>query len=257
VPGRTSDEDEMDTPKKPFGGKAYGHIAHLPGSRLGPGDHRVNDGQARICCSQSRDRHDDVIVQEKLDGSCCAVGNLAGQIVALGRAGYPAETSPYPQHQLFATWVRQREWRFLQLLDDGERAIGEWLAQAHGTRYALPHEPFVLFDIIQPGVDTQHGGRVNRVPFDTLEQRAALAWFVTPHLVHRGGPIGIDAALEKLDPRWHGAIDPIEGAVWRVQRRSEVDFLAKYVRPDKQDGCYLPEVTKGEAIWNWRMDRAA
>jgi hypothetical protein len=30
-----------------------------------------------------------------------------------------------------------------------------------------------------------------------------------------------------------------------------VDFLAKYVRPDKIDGCYLPEINGGHAYWNW------
>ena len=30
------------------------------------------------------------------------------------------------------------------------------------------------------------------------------------------------------------------------------DFLGKFVRPDKKDGCYLPEIGGGEAIWNWR-----
>jgi len=48
------------------------------------------------------------------------------------------------------------------------------------------------------------------------------------------------------------ALDPVEGAVWRVERRGAVDFLAKFVRPEKLDGCYLPEVSGAAAIWNWR-----
>lgn len=46
--------------------KNYGHIAHLPGSRMGPGDHSCELGQARIATLKARDRHDHVIVQEKL-----------------------------------------------------------------------------------------------------------------------------------------------------------------------------------------------
>lgn len=38
----------------------------------------------------------------------------------------------------------------------------------------------------------------------------------------------------------------------RVEHKGEVDFLAKYVRPDKIDGLYLPEISGKEAIWNWR-----
>jgi hypothetical protein len=31
-----------------------------------------------------------------------------------------------------------------------------------------------------------------------------------------------------------------------------VDFLAKWVRPDKVDGMYLPEISGKEPVWNWR-----
>ena len=90
---------------KPLGMKAYGSIPHLPESRLGPGDHSVNAGQARICLERTRDRHDVIIVQEKLDGSCTAVAKVDGVIIPLGRAGYPAWTSKYEMHRLFSDWV--------------------------------------------------------------------------------------------------------------------------------------------------------
>ncbi len=57
-----------DFPSKPLGIKNYGHIPHLPGSRMGPGDHHCDAGQARIATQTLRDRHDSVIVLEKLDG---------------------------------------------------------------------------------------------------------------------------------------------------------------------------------------------
>lgn len=53
---------------KPIGRKAYGSIPHLPGSRLGPGDHHIHEGQAAILTQRARDRHDEVLLQEKLDG---------------------------------------------------------------------------------------------------------------------------------------------------------------------------------------------
>src|SRR5690554_6471289 len=125
----------MNNSAKPLGHKAYGSIPHLPNSRLGPGDYSLNEGQARILTEKTRDRHDTVIVQEKLDGSNVAVANIDGQIVALTRAGYVATTSKFEQHHLFAHWVRERESLFAKLLKPGERLCGEWLAQAHGTRY--------------------------------------------------------------------------------------------------------------------------
>jgi hypothetical protein len=39
-----------------------------------------------------------------------------------------------------------------------------------------------------------------------------------------------------------------------VERKSEVDFLAKWVRSDKVDGMYLPEISGKEPVWNWRPD---
>src|SRR3954451_14610433 len=123
-----------DKTTKPLGIKAYGSICHLPGSRLGPGDHKLNPGQAKILTEKVRDKHDVIIVQEKLDGSNVAVARLDdGSVVALGRAGYPAISSKYEQHRLFAAWVYARLGQF-DFLQPGERLCGEWLAQAHGTR---------------------------------------------------------------------------------------------------------------------------
>ena len=148
------------TVDKPLGQKAYGSIGHLPESRMGPGDHKLPEGQAAIATTKARDKHDVVIVTEKLDGSCCAVALLNGSLLALGRAGHLAQTSPYEQHQLFAAWVRHNEPLF-DFLQDGERIVGEWLAQAHGTRYDFHNpfnpggpiiEPFCAFDLMRDDV---------------------------------------------------------------------------------------------------------
>jgi hypothetical protein len=228
---------------KPLGMRAYGSIGHLPTSRVGRGDRHIHEGQARICTERARDRHDTVIVQEKLDGACVAVAKLGGRIVALGRRGYLAQTSPFEQHQLFAAWVRENECRFAAVLVDGERLCGEWLAQAHGTRYELPHEPFVVFDLMR-----EH----HRLCLDDLVTRVSGGDFILPRLISQGPPRSVAAIQCDLAVSGHGAIDPVEGAVWRVERRDVVDFLAKWVRPDKVDGVYLPDVSGQDAHWNWR-----
>ncbi len=244
--------------RKPLGAKSYGHIAHLPGSRMGAGDHKCEAGQARIATSKPRDRHDHVIVQEKLDGSNVAVARLDGVLYPLTRAGYLADTSPYEQHWRFGHWVYANQGRFLAVLRDGERLVGEWLMQAHGTRYELRHEPFVAFDLMRGAA---------RTPYDELIERIAPGEFTTPYVGHRGSPLGIEAAMKILDEcGFHGACDAVEGAVWRVERdvlinpgkggerKRVVDFLVKYVRPDKQDGIYLPEISAGEVVWNCRRE---
>jgi len=235
-----------DLPKKPLGRKSYGHIGHLPGSRIGPGDHMVHEGQAKIATIKTRDKHDLIIVQEKLDGSNVSAARLPdGSLVALGRAGYLAQSSPYEQHQLFAAWVRRHEDRFA-FLQPGERLCGEWLAQAHGTIYKLTHEPFVAFDLMRAEI---------RATFKEFSERTQAAGFVMPRVISVGPPVTIEFAMNALGEfGFHGATDRVEGAVWRIERKGEVDFLCKYVRPDKKDGCYLPELSNAEMIWNWRPD---
>jgi hypothetical protein len=103
-------------------------------------------------------------------------------------------------------------------------------------------DPFVVFDIIY-GHD--------RLVFDDLLWRVK-GKFVTPRFLHRGGAFSIEAMRDAIKASGHGAIDPVEGAVWRVERNGKVDFLAEWVRPDKVDGCYLPEMSGKDPIWNWR-----
>lgn len=240
--------------RKPLGGRSYGHIPHFPGSRMGPGDHKCSEGQLRIATEKARDRHDLIIVQEKLDGSNVGVAKIEGAIIPITRAGYVADTSKYEQHWRFGEWVYAHQGRFIECLEDGERVCGEWLMQAHGTRYELKHEPFVAFDIMRG---------IERVTFDELRDRLLFHGFILPHTIHEGEPLSIADAMQSLSKSGHGAIDPVEGAVWRVERNAQinrssserkwvVDYLAKYVRPDKVDGCYLPEQNGGDPIWNWR-----
>lgn len=234
---------EQTKPAKPLGHKAYGSIPHLPNSRLGPGDHSVNAGQARMCLECLKRPQDQVIIQEKLDGSCCAVARVDGQIIALGRSGYLAQTSRFEQHQLFAAWVRHNESKF-EFLVERERVVGEWLAQAHGTIYQLKHEPFVAFDVMRGH---------ERLTYDVFRELIGER-MPTPRLIHRGSPLPIDAVSEDLHISGHGAVGECEGAVWRYESGERILFLAKWVRPDKEDGIYLPEISGSEAVWNWRPD---
>ena len=240
----------ISKPVKPLGRKAYGSIGHLPNSRIGPGDHHVHEGQGRICMEKARDKHDRIIVTEKVDGSNVAVAKIDGEIIALGRAGYPAATSPFEQHHFFAEWVSAHSGMFQRMLENSEVLHGEWLAQAHGTLYDLHHSPFVAFDLTRTG---------KRVPWDEHFHRCRLYDIVTPRVIHIGGALPVDSVLPSITWSGHGVRfgEQVEGAVWRVERRGIFDFMAKWVRPDKIDGKYLPEVSGKDAIWFWRPEHAA
>lgn len=217
-------------PEKPLGKRSYGSIPHLPGSRRGPKDYGVHDGQMRIATRECRDDKDLVIVQEKLDGSNVGVAKINGEIIPITRAGYKASDSNFKMHHLFGKWVEYNKARFSEVLNEGERICGEWLYQAHGTIYNLPHEPFVAFDIMKSD---------ERLNYSQFSDRLA-GKFTVPKLLHCGGPFSISDAIKALgEYGYHGAKDPVEGAVWRVERNGKVDFLCKYVRHEKVDGCYL------------------
>jgi len=245
---------------KPLGGKAYGSIPHLPGSRVGPDDHKCPAGQTRIATEKARDRHDRVIAQVKFDGSCCSVLRRDGLLLPLVRSGYLATSSPFEQHWHFHNWVMAHQSRFLDVLEEEERLCGEWLMQAHGTRYTICREPFMAFDLICQG---------QRMTVPGFNERVKGLFWVPPVVNPDYKPVGIERALQELD-----ALDTIdhplgkgerhEGVVWRVERNEllhpgkgperawKVDFLIKYVRPDKEDGRYLPEISGEKPVWNWR-----
>jgi hypothetical protein len=239
--------------KKPLNRKAYGHIPHLPDSRLGPSDKQATEGQSRIATELFRDWDypDCVYVFEKIDGSCVAAAKLQEQIIPLVRAGYRAEDSPYLQHKYWALWVHENQERFHYLLDEGDWAVGEWCIQAHGTRYQLPSEPFYLLDIFHEGerlINAEIEQRQHCIPYRRLHS------FNRPKCLYSSymAACSIDTALGRLGTYgYEGAVDRVEGAVWRVERHYKVEFLVQYVRPDKQDGIYLPEKTDGKPIWNY------
>lgn len=254
---------------KPLGYKSYGSIGHLPGSRLEHNhakyatgkivgkDVGVQKGAADICTKRER-KGDVVIVQEKLDGSNVAVANVNSELVSMTRSGKPASSSKFEHHRMFARWVRENAGLF-DFLEPGERVCGEWLALAHGTIYKLPHGPFVAFDLIRDcdrvrSAEDPTGCRIPRLCLADFDRRCN--HLPTPHVLHVGGACSIDRALSLLNPAIHGAQEPIEGCVWRVECEGRVDIIAKYVRPDKVDGKYLPEMSGAAPIWNWTFEMA-
>lgn len=227
---------------KPLGRKAYGSIPHLPASRMGPADHAIHPGQGLILTEAVRDRHDRIIVTEKLDGANVAVARHQGEILALGRSGHLAATAPHIHIRMFSEWVDQNRQAF-DRLEEGHRLSGEWLALAHGTIYTTLNRPFVPFDLIAGSA---------RLPFDQMVEQANACGLEPAPLLSDGPAVDIPTIMDMLKSGGRfGASDGVEGAVWRCERRGTFEFLAKYVRPDKIDGKYLPGVVDTPPIWLW------
>lgn len=232
-------------PSKPLGAKGYGSTPHLVGSRVGPSDSHVDPSLALIMTQKIRNRHDRVIVTEKLDGSCLTVANVSGWMLPVNRAGYLASDSPWPMQHVFADYVADRRRLFAAVLSDGERMAGEWMLQAHGTRYLIedPRDLFVAFSIIGPK---------GRIPHDEFASRVDAAGIRRAHVISDGPAMSQTAAVEALGEfGFHRALEQPEGAVWVLETRGEFNCIAKHVIPEKEDGKYLENLNGGDDVWNY------
>jgi hypothetical protein len=221
--------------------KLYPKIPHLPGSRTGIRDRHCGVALAKHLLEVSQPG-DMVIVQEKLDGSNVIVSRINGQLVALGRDGKPCEDSRNTNRKAFAAWLEHNQARF-DWLQNLERLACEWLPIAHGTRYALTHEPIVILDFF----DTLG----TRVTLEQLQAKISNSSLEIPHVLHVGNAIPLELALEKLGLHgFHGALDESEGLIYRLEREDKLLTLAKYVRHGKEDGLYLSDHTGLDDVWN-------
>lgn len=235
---------------KPLINKNYGSIGHLPESRLGPGDHSLSIGQASILTDKTRDYKDLIIVQEKLDGANVGILRHEGKLIGLTRKGHRCIDSPMDQFQLFQKFIYWNEHLF-DFIEEGERLVGEWISMAHGTSYKVHNDfPFIAFDILKGD---------QRELYLNFRSRVGTKIPIA-HLLHIGSSISVKKIEKLIDIRhgdtygYHGALEPVEGAIWRVERESKVDFLGKYVRQFKEDGKYFNE-DHSKLIWNCKPEK--
>lgn len=230
---------------KRIGRKNYGSIPHLHNSKLGEGDYFITEGQERILTEKARDKHDNVLVFEKYDGSNVGIAKYDNNIFAITRSGYEASTSPYKQHHYFAEWVKLRESIFAEMLQNGERIAGEWLAQAHGIEYTIRIEPIVFFDYFT--------ANNQRILYSELFEKTVKYDLQLPRQIHEGSAISVENLLPRLSVKTYQieSIGKPEGVVYRVERKGKVDFLAKWVRSDFPTGKLCIDVEEQNLTWNW------
>lgn len=225
--------------EKPLNRKNYGSIPHLSSSKLGEGDHFIQEGQERILTLKKRDKHDNILVFEKYDGSNVGVCRVNNEIQALTRNGATAISSPFKQHHVFHEWVKGNESLF-DFLNEGERVVGEWLFQAHGLKYKINGAPIIFFDYFDESN--------NRKLFSDLSK----VGLPLPRLLHQGDSVKPEELLIELNnktERIKSYKNP-EGMIYRVERKGKVDFLAKWVRPDFKAGVYIVDISEADLTYN-------
>jgi len=222
----------------------YGSIPHLSVSKMSQqADKKIDIRSENILTAKARDYKDLIIVTEKLDGSNVGVVKKGGNCIPISRAGYHTDTSEYEQHKQFSKYVSKNYYMF-DWLPEGWRVSGEWCIMAHGTIYDITNEPpFCAFDIF----DTKN----KRILYlDFVKLCFAHGIPIVP-LLHIGQPISIKNSIKLLGSGIYGKPEKPEGFVYRVERENRVDFLAKWVRHDKEDGKYMKD-----DIWNKGYDIA-
>jgi hypothetical protein len=267
---------------RPLGpGRAYHSIGHLPGSTMAGSRDRAMGPKEAARATYNPARGTVVRVMEKVDGSCVGIARVGDRIVPITRSGYHARSSRYQQHHMFADYVAATAPAWLHALQDGERLMGEWLAQAHGTAYLLEHahEALVVFDLMRQtsrlalalalervaAAEAMYGGQLTTVPrtWEVMDGEPLHQY------LRMGMKTGIDLTGEPETRPRRPAWQPAEGLVYRVEHTATptVAMLAKWVRPGYVPGRYLPVrmaedacsslLPLQESTWNYMWTPAA
>ena len=218
--------------------KNYGSIPHLSTSKLEQqADKKISMNQELMLTKQARDWRDLIIVTEKIDGSNVGIVKINGTLYPISRKGYDTSISKQEQHRLFSKFVDNNLSKFLWL-PEGWRICGEWCVMAHGTIYDITDEsPFVAFDIFNDENE--------RLVYLSFRDICTNYLIPSVPLLHIGQPISLKNALKLSGKGLYGKPNKPEGIVYRIERNGKVDFLAKWVRHDKEDGKYMKD-----NIWN-------
>lgn len=248
--------------EKPLNRKNYGSIPHLTGSIcVDNSDHFITPGQERILTVKKRDKHDTIIVTEKIDGANCGIARIDNDIIVITRAGYNAsELDKFPgdldsgrlQYMRFSKFLNDRlgiRKELLSIVEPGGRIAGELILKSHSTVYDLTffdYLPFIPFDIF----DLNN----KRLPYgEFLKRIDGIDFLKHVNVLHYGGSISIEESLSLLDSK-EKTIDLIggeipEGIVYRVERKGIFDFAGKYVR--KLPGKYLKDDKWNIGVEDW------
>ncbi|MCL2172598.1 MAG: RNA ligase family protein [Candidatus Bathyarchaeota archaeon] len=213
----------------------FGNIKHLTGSRLKDSSDSLMEANFQPFFTEALQfsKRDRLYVTEKVDGANVGVYKSDGILYPVMRKGYDVRMSNWVFLRQFADFVADNIVRFDALLLDGERVCGEWMIKTHSLFYKLPHEPFVVFDIIQ-GMD-----RPVRLEFAKIIERCKCQDFTHAGLVCEGGAVSVAKALEMLGGGFHGCQTAPEGVVYRYERDGAFLMSAKFVSNLNVGGDYM------------------
>ncbi|WP_260393890.1 hypothetical protein [Riemerella anatipestifer] len=105
-------------------------------------------------------------------------------------------------------------------------------------------EPIVFFDYFSP--------ENKRWTQDNLLEKLNHYELNSPRLLHKGDAISTELLIPILNQKTPTieSVELPEGMVYRMERKDEVDFLAKWVRSDFCNGQYNIHTENDTPVWN-------
>jgi hypothetical protein len=225
----------------------YPRTPHLQGSRLQPGD----EDATALAFASIRGHH--LVVEEKLDGSNCAISfSPQGELRLQSRGHYLDGGARERQFNLLKAWAMRHRQDFWLALGSRHIVYGEWLYAKHTVFYdALPHY-FLEFDVF----DQQHAAFLS-----TERRRALLAGLpIVPVPVLQMGAFrrfdeltGLIGRSRYKSPDWRQRLS----AVARAEGLDEARISAEVDPSDMMEGLYIKVEEDGRVVGRCKFIRAS
>jgi hypothetical protein len=220
----------------------YKSTSHLCDSRLGEGEHCVDESLHEIIKRGGSGRNDRVYASLKLDGSNVSIAATPeGRVMGFQRAGYPVETNEFEGLRLFQKWLDKHTISKMgQILID-YRIVGEWMIQSISINYGRwdydsLFTAFAIYDI--------YGEKLPRGYLALVCFNLGISYVDEIELEQNSTPsLDYQKLIKKLVRNRDYSIKPEEheGLVFRREIDGKEVSLVKWVRKDKVDGLYMPK----------------
>lgn len=224
----------------------YPKILHLPHApNMAKGDSAASHEEAFVVFGNKN-----VVIEEKLDGSNCAITIVDNHPVIRNRThilkkGFVKDTPAKQQFRPIWGWFYENKDKFEMLASKlGFMPViyGEWMVAVHGIRYDQLFDYFLAYELYDPE---------NQISLPQNEARLSLcqAGFSLPPLLHEGKFDSYEYLIQLTEqPSSQSSCDQREGLVIKVSDNKKITHRFKMVRPGFVQGQYWSDeqITKNK-----------
>ena len=201
---------------------------HLPGSNVVDADRSLTSEEVAVLC-----RDCEVVIQEKLDGTCVGLFfEDADSSVLLKRGGVIGHREK-DQYNVFRTWVQQRAVVLREALAKQHALFGEFLWQTHGLFYDRLPDFFIGYDLLDRISGAFLPSSVVKGKLNGVVERVPELWRGTVRT-----PEQLSRKIEEVATLPSAFGDRAEGVYVRFERDDQLVARAKYRKQGFQSGWH-------------------